>query len=126
MRLGAAAPNAPGDILQIDTLTVTPKHGRPTIKQFNAVDPVAKWAYSQAFRSATAKNGREFPGKVAREMPFEAEAIQIDGGSEFKAEFKAECEARSIELWVLPPRPPELNGCVERTNGTWRYEFHGC
>ena len=21
---------------------------------------------------------------------------------------------------------PELNGCVERTKWTWRYEFHGC
>ena len=92
---------------------MTPKHGRPAIKQFNAVDPVAKWAYFQAFRSATAKNGREFPGKVVGEMPFEAEAIQIDGGSEFNAD----CEARGIDLWVLPPRSPELNGCVERTNG---------
>ena len=41
-------------------------HGRSAIKQFNAVDPVAKWACSQAFWSATAKNGREFLGKIVR------------------------------------------------------------
>ena len=52
-------------------------------------------------------------------------AIQINGGSEFKAEFEAGCEARGIYLWVLPPKSPELNGCVERTNGMWRCEFHG-
>ena len=97
-----------------------PKHGRPAIKQSDAVDPVAKWTCSQAFRRATTKNGREFLGKVVKEMPFEAEAIQIDGGSEFKAEFETECEARGFDLWVLPPKSPELNGCVERTNGTWR------
>ena len=72
------------------------------------------------------RNGREFLSKVVKEMPFEVKAIQVDGGSELKAEFEAECEARSIDLWVLPPKSPELNGCVERTNGTWRYEFHGC
>ena len=26
----------------------------------------------------------------------------------------------------MPPRSLELNGRVERTNGTWRCEFHGC
>ena len=53
-------------------------------------------------------------------------AIQGDGGSELKAELEAEYEARGIDLWVLPPKSPELNGCIERTNGTWRCEFHGC
>ena len=72
------------------------------------------------------ENGREFLGKVIKEMPFKVKAIQIDGGSELKAEFDAECEARGIDLWILPPKSPELNGCVERTNGTWRCEFHGC
>ena len=65
------------------------------------------------------------PSKVVKEMPFEIEAIQVDGGSEFKVEFEAECEARGIDLWVLPPKSPDLNGCVERTNGMRRYEFHG-
>ena len=27
---------------------------------------------------------------------------------------------------MLPPRSPKLNGNVERTVGTWNYEFHGC
>ncbi len=26
---------------------------------------------------------------------------------------------------VLPPRPPKLNGGVERCNQTWRYAFYG-
>ena len=56
------------------------------------------------------RSRREFLGKVVKEMPFKVKAVQVDGGSEFKAE----CEARGIDLWILPPKSPKLNGCVER------------
>src|SRR5918993_370382 len=52
--------------------------------------------------------------------------IQVDSGSEFMAEFEAACQTRAIRLFVLPPRSPKLNGCVERTNRTWRDEFYAC
>ena len=29
-----------------------------------------------------------------------------------------------IPLFVLPPRSPKINGGVERSNGTFRYEFY--
>ena len=77
---------------------------------------------SKAFRNATAKTGREFLRKVLKDMPSKVKPIQVDGGSEFKAEY----EAKGIDLWGLPPKSPELTGCVERTNGNWSYEFHGC
>ena len=56
-------------------------------------------------------------------MPFPVTAIQVDGGSEFMAEFETACAERGIALFVLPPRSPKLNGCVERLNGTSRREF---
>jgi transposase InsO family protein len=59
-------------------------------------------------------------------MPFSVDGIQVDGGSEFMAEFETECEKRKIKLYVLPPRSPKLNGGVERCNGAWRYEFYAC
>ena len=58
------------------------------------------------------------------EMPWPIKAIQIDGGSEFMAEFETACPAKAIPLYVLPPRSPKLNGAVERCNGAWRYEFY--
>ena len=119
-------PVKPGEIVQVDTLTVTPKGGRPPVKQLVAADPVSKWTCAKAYRRATARNARDFLEKLIREMPFAVEAVQVDGGSEFKAEFERECQERSIPLWVLPPRSPKLNGNVERTIGTWRYEFYGC
>ena len=119
-------PTRPGEIVQIDTLSVSPRHGRPAIKQFTACDPVAKRTCAQAWRRATAHNARLFLDKLQADMPFPIRAIQVDGGAEFKAAFESECQRRDIELFQLPPRSPQLNGHVERNNGAWRYEFYAC
>ena len=117
-------PTAPGEIVQLDTLSLTLDGGRPSIKQFTAYDPVTKWTCAQACRNATARNARRFLDKLQADMPFPIRAIQVDGGSEFKADFERECQDRGIDLFELPPRSPELNGHVERNNGAWRYEFY--
>ena len=117
-------PTTPGEIVQLDTMTIDPGHGRPTIKQFTACDPVAKWTCAQAWRRATAHNAKRFLDKLLDHMPFTIHAIQVDGGSEFKADFERECRKRGIDLFELPPRSPELNGHVERNDGAWRYEFY--
>ena len=101
-------------------------HDRPGVKQLTAYDPVAKWTCAQPFRRSTAFNAAEFLGKLVRDLPFPVRGIQVDGGSEFKAGFEAECRRRGIALWALPPRSPQLNGGVERVNGSWRREFHEC
>lgn len=38
--------------------------------------------------------------------------------------FEYTCRKRSIGLAVLVPKSPELNGHVERINGTWRSDFY--
>ena len=30
----------------------------------------------------------------------------------------------NLTLFVLPPKRPQLNGHVERAQGSWRYEFY--
>ena len=107
-------------------MTAAHRGGRRTVRQLVAVDPVSKWTCAKAYRRVTAHNAAEFLDKPVRKMPFEVKAIQVDGGYEFKAEFERECQKRGIELRVLRPRSPKLNGTVERTIGTWRCEFHGC
>ncbi len=113
----------PGDVVQIDTLTValTPNLA---VKHFDAYDIFAKWTVAKPYRNATASNAADFLDKVTAEMPWPVKAIQIDGGSEFMAEFEQACAAKAIPLYVLPPRSPKLNGAVERCNGAWRYEFY--
>ena len=51
-------------------------------------------------------------------------ALQVDGGSEFAAEFEQACRQRQLRLFVLPPRSPKLNGAVERAQRTHTEEFY--
>ena len=57
-------------------------------------------------------------------MPFAVKAVQVDGGSEFMAQFEEACRQRGIRLFVLPPRSPKLNGHVERAQRTHKDEFY--
>ena len=113
----------PGGLVQLDTVFV---NLAPTkaIKHFTAYDPIAKWTVGKAFNRATAQAAASFLDKIVADMPFPVKAIQVDGGSEFMAEFEAACQAKRIALYVLPPRRPQMNGAVERCNGAWRYEFY--
>ena len=71
----------------------------------------------------TSTAAASFLDKVRAEMPFPVAALQVDGGAEFMADFEAACWAKGVELFVLPPKSPQLNGAVERANGSWRCEF---
>ena len=44
--------------------------------------------------------------------------------AECQAVFEETCQARGIRLFVLPPRSPKLNGCVERAQRTHTEEFY--
>ena len=67
---GSRKPTTPGEIVQRDTLTVSPHPDRPAIKRFTAHDPVTKWIRAQAWRRATAHNARRFLDKLQADMPF--------------------------------------------------------
>jgi len=57
-------------------------------------------------------------------MPFPVRALQVDGGSEFEADFEQACQKEGIKPFVLPPRSPKLNGRVERAHRTHTEEFY--
>jgi transposase InsO family protein len=119
----ALVARAPGDVVQIDSLKVSLGYGRQA-RQFTAIDCASRWSLAMASHRLTAASAARFLDRLLAAMPFPVRAIQIDGGSEFMAEFEAACAARAIPLWVLPPKSPEMNGRVERMQATWRYEFY--
>jgi transposase InsO family protein len=113
----------PGDLVQVDTLDVRmPGWSRP-LKQFTARDVVSRWDTLELARSASARNAATILDALTARLPFGLRAVQVDGGSEFMAEFETACVERDIRLFVLPPRSPKLNGHVERANGTHTTEF---
>jgi transposase InsO family protein len=113
----------PGDLVEVDTLDVRPVPG-VVFKQFTARDVVSRWDVLQAHTRATAFTATQFLDTLRHRMPFPIRAVQVDGGSEFAAEFEQACQQRELHLFVLPPRSPKLNGAVERANRTHSEEFY--
>lgn len=118
-------PTDPGDLVQLDTLDVRPEPGI-VLKQFTARDVVSRWDVLTLSSCATARSATSALDAVLTRMPFPVRAIQVDNGSEFMAEFETACHDRGIQLFVLPPHSPKLNGRVERANRTHTEEFYEC
>ncbi len=113
----------PGDIIQLDTLDIRPLPGI-ILKQFTARDTISRWDVVNVYSRATATTACQFLDELVKRMPLPVKAIQVDGGSEFAAEFELECQRHGIKLFILPPRSPKLNGYVERANRTHTEEFY--
>ena len=114
---------APGDIIQVDTADIRPLPGW-SFKHFTACDVITRWHVLEARSRATAPAAAGFLDTILARMPFPVRAIQVDGGSEFMAQFEMTCQQRGIRMFVLPPRSPKLNGHVERAQRTHREEFY--
>lgn len=112
-RYGSPA-TRPGDLGQLDHMPIH-RDGH-TLKAFKAISPVGKWRGARVYARAPARSATRFLEAVAADMPLHS--VPGDGGSEFMAEFEQSCEANGLPLFVLPPRRPQWNGVVERTNDT--------
>ena len=117
-------PRAPGDLVEIDSADVRLDTAGHWYKHFSARDVVSRWDVLGVYGRATAVTARDFLNAVIERMPYPVRAIQVDGGSEFKAEFEEACREKGLRLFVLPPRSPKLNGCVERAQRTHKEEFY--
>lgn len=113
----------PGDLVQVDTLDVHPLDAA-AVKHFTARDVVSRWDVVEAHQRATSRTAAEFLDTILARMPFKVKAIQVDGGSEYHAEFEEACQRLGLKLFVLPPHSPKLNGRVERAHRTHLEEFY--
>lgn len=113
----------PGDLVQLDTKEVRPERG-VVLKHFSARDMVSRWDVLEVHERATSLAAARFLDTLLDRMPFPVAALQVDGGSEFAAEFETACQQRGLSLFVLPPRSPKLNGQVERSHRTHHEEFY--
>lgn len=114
--------NEPGELVQMDHMTVY--CNSHNVKDFKAACPVTKMMVTEVYYQATSNTAKQFLEKMQREFPFPIKSIQVDGGSEFMAEFEQACQEKGIALFVLPPKSPKYNGDVERKNGVTRNEFY--
>ena len=117
-------PEMPGDLVQVDSADIRWTGLAQGYKHFSARDFISRWDVLGVYGRATATSAAGFLEELLARMPFTVRAIQVDGGSEFKAEFEAACQAKGLDLFVLPPRSPKLNGRVERAQRTHKEEFY--
>lgn len=111
-----------GERVQIDHMTVT--KNSTGFKHFQGWDRKSKYIDAQVYSNATSASAKRFLLDFVRRSPFKIQSIQVDGGSEFMAEFEETCAKLGIPLIVLPPKKPTYNGGVERGNRTFREEFY--
>lgn len=111
-----------GERVQIDHMTVT-KNGI-SFKHFQAWDRRSKFIDAAIYSNAKSSSAKRFLLDFVRQAPYKILSIQVDGGSEFMAEFEEACAELGVPLIVLPPSKPTYNGGVERGNRTFREEFY--
>jgi putative transposase len=117
------AAEAPGDLVQVDTADIRLCPGQ-VYKHFTGRDVFTRWDVLDVYYQATAQAATLFLDSLLKRTPFPVRVIQVDGGSEFKAQFEMACQQRGIRLFVLPPRSPKMNAHVERAQRTHRDEFY--
>lgn len=74
-----------------------------TAAEIVAYCPVAKWTVAKAYRRATAAAASLFLDKLQAAMPFKVEAIQVEGGSEFMAQFEPNAKNGGSNSKSCPP-----------------------
>src|ERR1700681_253962 len=113
----------PGDLVEIDTKE-SRMRGGVLLKHFSARDVVSRWDVVEVHRRATSLAAARFLDTLLDRVPFPVKALQVDGGSEFAAEFEEACQQKQLPLFVLPPKSPKLNAHVERSHRTHNEEFY--
>jgi putative transposase len=113
----------PGDLVELDTKEVCMRRG-VVFKHFSARDVISRWDVLEVHHRATSLAAVHFLNALLDRLPFPVRALQVDGGSEFAAEFETACQQKKLPLFVLPPNSPKLNGHVERSHRTHNEEFY--
>lgn len=119
---GKHKPTQPGQMVQIDHMSVVKNN--VAFKHFQAWDPLSKYIDADVCCNATSRAAKTFLLKLVKDAPFKITSVQVDGGSEFMADFELACKDLGIALYVLPPKKPQYNGGVERGNRIFREEFY--
>ena len=117
-------PTRPGELVQVDTLFVNVAPTRPS-----STSPPTTRSPSGPSASSPAA-----PPPLRRSPPRQAPRRGALPGQRHPGRWRVGVQGRlraglprtsDLRLFVLPPKRPQLNGHVERAQGSWRYEFYG-
>ena len=113
----------PGALVQMDSKHVAIGNGK-VVYQFGAVDYFTRKRVVALAPRLTSHHGAEFLRQVVTQFPFQVQAIQSDGGSEFLKEFGAAIAELQLTHYFNRPNYPQGNGRIERSFRTDEEEFY--
>ena len=115
------APQHPGDLVQMDTVSIFADGIKRYI--FTAIDVSTRFAFAYAYKTNSSTNGSDFLNKFVKVAPFAIERIQTDNGGEFAKHFDHLCQENGLVHFYSYPRHPQSNGHLERFNRTIQEQF---
>jgi len=115
------SPHQPGDVVQMDTISVFACGIKRYI--FTAIDVSTRFAFACAYPSNSSANGSDFLKKFVAVAPFYTARIQTDNGAEFEKYFDKTCQDSGFVHFFNYPRHPQSNSYLERFNRTIQDQF---
>jgi putative transposase len=113
----------PGALVQLDSKQVPLGKGK-VVYQFGAVDCFTRKRVVAIAPRLTSAQGAAFLKRLVAQFPFQVQAIQSDGGSEFLKEFGHTVEELQLTHYFNRPNYPQGNGRIERSFRTDEEEFY--
>ncbi len=114
-------PQKPGDIVQMDTVSVFADGIKRYI--FTAIDLKTRFAFACTYKSNSSANGSDFLNKFITIAPFSTARIQTDNGGEFEKHFDKYCQQYGLVHFFNYPKHPQSNAHLERFNKTIQDQF---
>jgi len=121
LRRKGFVPELPGDIVQMDTVSIFTTGLKRYI--FTAIDVSTRFAFAYTYSSNSSANGDDFLGQFLKVVPFTVRTVQTDNGSEFAKYFEGCCQKKGLTHFFNYPKHPQSNGCLERFNRTMQEQF---
>ena len=113
----------PGSLVQMDSKHVAIGNGK-VVYQFGAVDCFTRKRVVALAPRLTSHHGAEFLRRMVAQFPFQVQAVQSDGGSEFLKEFGVAAAQLRLPHYFNRPNYPQGNGRIERSFRTDEEEFY--
>jgi putative transposase len=121
LRRKGFTPNKPGDLVQMDTISIFANGLKRYL--FTAIDVQTRIAFAYAYKADSSASGKDFLRKFVKVTPFVTTRIQTDNGSEFAQHFDRNCRENDLVHFFNYPRHPQSNAHVERFNRTVQEQF---
>jgi len=100
------------------------KDTRRRYYQYTAIDDCTRLRVLRIYDKNNQLSAIRFIDYVLSRLPFHAEAIQTDNGSEFQAQFHWHILDKGIKHVYIRPITPRLDGKVERSHRIDEEEFY--